>query len=216
MRSYSVFLLPSDELGWGELRAALGKLGDVRIVGEAASLAEARRLAPGLAPDVIIAAATVEGAATIPLLGGLRRQFWPASKIVVCAARYEPEQLRAPVDAGIAGYLLFGDLSRPVLHHALAAVIAGDIILASRAVAGTCFAAPRGPGDTRLAAAGISARERAIPGWLAAGLSREQIAEAEGISATTVKRRIAALQKKLGAPDLFRLGMKAAQLGLVR
>ena len=79
MRSYSVFLLPSDELGWGELRAALGKLGDVRIVGEVASLAEARRLAPGLAPDVIIAAATIEGASTIPLLNRLRRQFWPAS-----------------------------------------------------------------------------------------------------------------------------------------
>jgi DNA-binding CsgD family transcriptional regulator len=47
------------------------------------------------------------------------------------------------------------------------------------------------------------------------GLSRHEIAAAEGISPRTAERIIAGLEAKLGASTPFVLGVKAERLGLV-
>lgn len=61
----------------------------------------------------------------------------------------------------------------------------------------------------------LSPRERAVLRHLANGLTREQMAQAEGINSRTVRRTISDLEHKLNAPTLFLLGMKASQFGLV-
>lgn len=212
----TVLLISSDDIGWREVRATLATLPDARVVGDTADLAEARRLAIEHRPAAIIAAAMLDDRPTIPLLAELHRDCCPASKIILLARRYEPGQLRAPEEVGIVGLLLWGDLSSAVLRHALALLLAGEIILGSRAVVTTFLAGLRGAGAGRLAAAGITERERAVLGRLAAGLTREQIAKAEGLSLRTVKRTIADLEQKLDAPNLFLLGLTAAQLGVIR
>ena len=41
----TVLLMPSDDIGWADLRAALGAMHDVRVLGEAIDLDHAGRLA---------------------------------------------------------------------------------------------------------------------------------------------------------------------------
>ncbi len=212
----TILLLSSDAIGWGELRQILADLPDIRVVGDTADHAAARRLAAAHAPDAIIAAATLDGRPVLPLLADLRRSCCPATKAILVAADYVPGQLRSPEDTGVVGYLLWADLSPAVLRHCLAAAIAGDVILGSGAVVRRFVAGLRGEGPTRLAAAGITARERVVLGRLAAGQTREEIATAEGISPTTVKRLIVGLEARLDAPNQFVLAVQAMRLGVIR
>jgi DNA-binding NarL/FixJ family response regulator len=213
---HTVLLLSSDAIGWDELRRILAALPDVRVVGDTADPAEARRLAATHTPDAIIAAATLGGRPVLPLLADLRRTCCPATKAILVAADYAPGRLRSPEDTGVVGYLLWADLSPAVLRHCLAAAIAGDVILGSGTVVRRFVAGLRGERSSRLAAMGISERERAILGRLADGQTREAIGAAEGLSPTTVKRAIADLEAKLGAPNQFVLAVKATQAGLIR
>jgi DNA-binding NarL/FixJ family response regulator len=61
----------------------------------------------------------------------------------------------------------------------------------------------------------LTGRELAILEKLAAGLSEQQAAAAEGISVSTARRAVAELQAKLDAPSLFTLALRASQLGLI-
>ncbi len=212
----TVLLLSAEAVGWDELRRILADLPDVCVVGDTADPAAARRLAAAHAPDAIIAAATVDGRPVLPLLADLRRSCCPAIKAILVAADYAPGQLRSPEDTGVVGYLLWADLSPAVLRHCLAAAIAGDVILGSGQVVRRFVAGLRGEGAARLAAAGISARERAILGRLADGQTREEIAAEEGISPTTVKRTITDLEARLDAPNQFVLAVRAMRLGVIR
>ncbi len=212
----TVLLLGADVVGWGELRQILADLPGVRVGGDTADLHEARRLAAAHAPDVIIAAATDTATPLLPQLAALRRACCPAAKIAVVAHRYTPGQVRAPLEAGIVGYLLWADLSGAVLRHALALLLVGDVVVGSRGVVTAFVAGLRGDAAARQAAAGISARERAILGHLAARRSYAAIAAAEGLGARTVERLVAGLEAKLDAPTHFVLALRAARLGLIR
>ena len=213
--NHTVLLLSSEAIGWDELRRILANLPDVRVVGDTADTATARRLAAAHTPDAIIAAATLAGRPVLPLLADLRRSCCPATKAILFAADYAPGRLRSPEDTGVIGYLLWTDLSPALLHHCLAAAIAGDVILGSGQVVRKFVAGLRGEA-ARLADIGITARERAVLGRLADGQTREVIAIAEGISPATVKRIIAELEAKLDVPNQFVLAVRATQLGLIR
>ncbi len=213
---HTVLLLSADAVGWDELRRILADLPEMRVVGDTAHPGEARRLAAAHTPDAIIAAATLGGQPVLPLLSELRRTCCPATKAILVAADYAPGRLRSPEDTGVVGYLLWADLSPAVLRHCLAAAIAGDVILGSGAVVRRFVAGLRGEGPARLAAAGVSERERAILGRLAAGQTREAIAAAEGISTTTVKRTVTDLEARLDAPNQFVLAVRAMRLGIIR
>lgn len=213
---HTVLLLSSDAIGWGELRQLLADLPDVRVVGDTTDPVRARRLAAAHTPDAIIAAATLDGRPVLPLLADLRRSCCPVTKAILVAADYAPDRLRSPEDTGVVGYLLWADLSPAVLRHCLAAAIAGDVILGSGRVVRRFVAGLRGEGPGRLAAVGVTARERAVLGRLAAGHTRAEIAAAEGISVATVKRLIAELETRLDAPTQFALAVQAMRHGLIR
>ena len=213
---HTVLLLSSEAIGWSELRQILADLPDIRVVGDTTDLAAARRLAAAHVPDTIIAATTLGNRPILPLLADLRRSCCPTTKAILLAADYAPSQLRSPEDTGVVGYLLWVDLSPALLRHCLAAAITGDVILGSGEIVRQFIAGLRGEGPARLAAARISVRERAVLGRLAAGQTREEIAIAEGISLTTVKRLIADLEARLSAPNQFVLAVEAMRLGVIR
>ena len=213
MRPRSVFLITSHHLGWADVRSTLGSMPDLCIAGEAKTARAALRSAADLNPDVIITAASVEGASALPLVADLRA-CCPQSAIIVLAARLNAEEFVAFVQAGIAAYLLWNELDCTTLYHSVAAVMArGEVVVSSRAAAAAHVATQER--RRRLEApVSLKARERAVLASLAAGLSREQIAAAEHLSLRTVKRVIAGLEAKLEAPSPFVLGMKAALLGV--
>lgn len=212
---YTVLLLNSEAIGWGELRQILAGLPEVQVVGDTTDVAEARCLAVTHVPDVIIAASAIDGHPTLSFLADLRRSCCPMTKAILLAAEYAPSQLRSPEDSGVVGYLLWADLSPTVLRHCLAAAIMGDVILGSGSVVRRFVANLRGVGSAHLTAAKISERERVVLECLAVGRTYDEIARANGISARTVERIVADLEHRLEAPNLFVLALHATQLGLI-
>ncbi|HEX5503784.1 MAG TPA: hypothetical protein VFW96_14265, partial [Thermomicrobiales bacterium] len=127
----TVLLIASGDCGWDELRAALGALPDVRVVGEAMNAAQARYLVAEHRPALVLAAPTLDGASALPLLGELRRELGPRGKLVVLAARFTPREQAMLAALDLAGHLLWRDLSTKSLPHCLAALLTADVVIAS-------------------------------------------------------------------------------------
>jgi DNA-binding NarL/FixJ family response regulator len=213
MRHYTVLLLESKTIGWTDLEAILAAMPEAEVVGTAASVAAARRLACRRAPDVIIAAATIEGQSIVPALADLRRDCCPAGKIILFDRHYTPGRPRATFDDGIAAFLLWGDLTTKLLRHALAALFEGDIILGSRAVVERYSETLAGDRPPHRDPVELKPLERIVLDRLAEGLTREQIVKVEGLTTSTVKRLIADLFAKYDATNAFTLAKHATERG---
>ena len=64
----AVLLIPGNEVGWTDVRTTLQAMTTVRVVGEATDADDALRLVADAPPRVILAAKTVGGNSTLPLL----------------------------------------------------------------------------------------------------------------------------------------------------
>jgi len=215
MQRRTVLLISSDDCGWAGLRLALDAMAGVRVIGAATTVAHGVELAMLLQPEIIIAAAELEGTALLPLLSELHRTACARSKIIVLASQLRPDDLAAIERVDITAYLLWRDLSSEALCHCLAAVITGDVVVASQPVATAFLAAQRRTALALPALVRLTERERVVLRRLAEGLTYKEIAVAEGLSLRTVERTVARLERKLDAPTQFVLGMKVAQLGLL-
>lgn len=211
----TVLLSSSHEFGWAELRQVLRTLEGVHLVGEATTANAVWRLASEFRPDLIIAAATLEGIAALPLLSELHRRVCPTSRIVVFASRLSPDELMLLDDASIDGYLLWSDLSLDLLGQCLSLMVTSDVILRSREVAQAFIDAQRGGLEGREIRASCSERELVVLKRLREGLNMQEIAAVEPMSVRTVQRIVADLHVKLDAPSLFQLGHKAIRFGLL-
>ena len=171
----TVLLIRSSAIGWDELRRALRGMDSVRLVGDTRHPDEGFQLAQSLSPDAIIAAPVVDGTATRPPLVHLKHHTLPNLKIIFFATRIDPAELAAVDEVSIAAYLLTGDLSIDVLRHAVAAVLIGDLIVASRDVV-QAFIRVNGPRPPLVPGAPVlTDREMAILRLLANGQSRQEI-----------------------------------------
>lgn len=215
MQRRTVLLIPLDDCGWAEVRLALAALPGVGVIGEATSVSHGIELAMLLQPDLIIAAAELEGAALLPRLSELHRTVCARSAIVLLASRLRSDDLAAVTDVDIAVYLLWSDLSSEALRHCLAAVITGDVVVASQAAAAAFLATQRRASLAFPAAVPLPAREQVVLRRLAEGLTHKEIAMAEGLSQRAVERAVARLAAKLDAVTPFVLGMQAARRGLL-
>jgi DNA-binding NarL/FixJ family response regulator len=215
MQRRTVLLIRSHDCGWADLRLALGAIDDVHVVGEATDAPRGIELASQLQPDVIIAAAELDGMSLLPQLRDLHRTACPESKIIVLASHLNSDEFVAIDDVRVAGHLLWHGLSSETLRHSLAAAIGGDVVVVSHGVAKAFLEAQRRALRASPESPRLTPRERAVLGHLAQGHSREAIAVAERIGLRTVERTIARLERKLSAPTPFVLGMKAAQFGLL-
>jgi DNA-binding NarL/FixJ family response regulator len=215
MQRRTALLITSDEIGWIGLRQALQSVEDVNVVGETSIGREAIRLAAAHKPDVILSAARVEQVPAWPLLRDLERDVSPTSKIIVFAARLDPDAFVALDDLDLCGYLLWSDLSAETARHCLAAILDGNVVIGSRQVAQEFVERQCRLTRPRPGAPPLTRRERDVLQHMVEGLSRHEIAAAEGISPRTAERIIAGLEAKLGASTPFVLGVKAERLGLV-
>ncbi len=213
--SRTVLLVPSKELGWGEIRNALRSMRDVRVL-EASSGAQAVELAASEQPHVIIVAAALDQVQVPRLVRELRQAVGRDARIFVIGTRFQPEELAALSDAGTTGAVLWSDLSVDLLNQALQVLVMGDFVIASQSLGESFFQRGWGPGATespQLAA--VNERERRLLAHLAQGMTQKQIAAAENLSQRTVRRLIGQTRSKLGAPNLFVLGVNAVRLRLL-
>ncbi len=210
----AVLLIPGNEVGWTDVRTTLRAMTTVRVVGEATDADDVLRLVADAPPRVILAAKTVGGAPTLPLLTEIRRHA-PATRLLIFASHYTTAELAAFAALVTSGCLLWSDLTVPVLRDCLAAVLEGDVHISSQSAVDAFMETVRDPARLHPAEIYLTERERAVLRHLAAGRTQKQIAGAEGMSERTVKRIVASLEEKLDVPSQFSLGVRAAQLGLV-
>jgi len=194
---------------------ALAELeGDMRVVGQAGTIAEGIAVAVREAPDLIITDLSLPGA--IGLQGIVEfRQRCPAAQVLVLTMHDSEEYIRASLSAGAKGYVL-KDATRQQLMHAIRAVLAGQRHLCPRSAAHVVksYLGEREP--LAPLASGVTGRERQILGMIAAGHSNKRIALGLGRSVKTIEKHRANLMRKLrlhNVAEVTRFAMESGLLG---
>lgn len=194
------------------LRALLGRIDDIEIVGEAATTQEAINMAEGVQPDVVLMDLNLPGhggeVATTTILAA-----HPEMAVLVLTMHSDDAHLRHALNAGARGYLL-KDAEPDAIIRAIVAVNEGQAIfdpgIAPRVIAAT--GASQAGRPFRI----LTEREYEILDRLARGLRNDAISARMGISIKTVQNNVSTILLKLGATDRAQAVVLARDAGMGR
>ncbi|HET7109280.1 MAG TPA: response regulator transcription factor [Gemmatimonadales bacterium] len=183
------------------------------IVAEAATAAEAVRLAEAEKPDVVLLDITMPGESGLQAAVRIRKLV-PETRILILSMHDNPEYVLESVRAGAHGYLL-KDSAATELRQAIRAVHQGEEYF-SAPIAHRLRAAVRGqagelPGPLDV----LTGREREVLVGIALGRTNKEIASELGISHRTVETHRESLMRKLGIKTVAGLTKLALETGLV-
>ncbi|GAA3477379.1 response regulator transcription factor [Streptomyces yanii] len=199
------------------LEMVISETPDVEVVGEAATGAEAVRLAEELDPDVVVMDIRMPGMDGIEATRLVTAGPGDA-RVVVLTTFDDDDYVYAALRAGASGFLV-KDMALDDILAAIRVVAAGDALIAPsvtrRLIAE--FAGRREPAPVPAARqlGGITDREREILTLVGRGLSNTEIAAELVISVATVKTYVTRLLSKLDARDRVQLVILAYETGLV-
>jgi two-component system, NarL family, response regulator LiaR len=176
------------------LLAMLRSESTLEWVGEAGDGAEAVRIAPGLAPDVVLVDLVMprmDGVAAVAAL----RPLLPKAKFLMLTSLLDPGEVRRAMAAGAAGYLLKSASPQELVNVILSAA-KGQRVMAPE-VTDALIADQREthPGDE------LTARERELLALMAKGQSNQEIANNLSIAMPTVKFHVTNILAKLHADN---------------
>jgi DNA-binding NarL/FixJ family response regulator len=200
------------------LRAQLGLVDDMEVVGEASTGTQAVALARRELPDVMLMDVRM------PEMDGIEatRQICaaPATRsvqVVVLTTFDEDEHVYAAVRAGASGFLL-KDVTPDALHDAIRACAAGDAVVAPAVTRRLLDEIARRPVPGRAGdrLADLTPRETEVLVLVAEGLSNAEISGRLFLSPATTKTHVSRVLTKLGARDRAQLVAIAYETGLVR
>ena len=206
--SLRVVLVDDHQLIREGLRRAFDRAGDIEVVGEAASVAEALDTLDRLRPDVLVTDVRLPDGDGIGLTTQVR-QGNPQMGIVVLTMYAGDDQVFAALDAGASGFVGKDAPAEEVIAAARHAA-ANPRHFTARDLAGAMqrrMSAPAGPK--------LSPREKEVLDLLVDGLAIAQIARRLYISESTAKTHVANIYEKLGAGNRAQAVMAAVRLGLV-
>ena|SRR5438128_868712 len=203
------------------LRAGLGLLinaqGDMEVVAEAASGAEAVRKAAVMKPDVVLLDLTMprtDGAKTIAELAGRRG----GPRVLVLTMHDDPAYLDMAMSAGAAGFVVKRAADSELLS-AIRAVSSGrqfvDATMGGRLVPLRFRKRGAGRQGRQRSESVLSRREGEVLGLLGEGHTNRAVAGRLGLSVKTVETYRARLCEKLGLHGRADLVRYALQTGLV-
>ena len=185
------------------------------IAGEAASGADAVRLAAECTPDVVVLDVSMPDGTGLEVIGDVRRAA-PQARVLILSVHDEAEYVLQAVRAGAHGYLR-KDSSPGELRDAVRAVDRGETVF-SPAMAGRLTDALRVESG-RLAResklAQLTSRERDVLSGIANGETNKEIAARYGISPRTVETHRESLMRKLEIHSVAGLTRLAVEEGLV-
>ncbi|GLY13869.1 response regulator transcription factor [Kineosporia rhizophila] len=179
------------------LRQLLGAEPATDLVGEAADGAEALRLARELRPDVVLLDVRMPGTSGLEVLPELAT----FTCVLMLTSSEEDETVRAAVQLGARGYLVYGTFDETaVVQNILAAAGGGSVFSASvvRVLAGPPAPAESVPAADPAVAALLSEREAGVMRLLAAGRTNGEIAAQLFLAPKTVKNHVNRIFAKLG------------------
>ncbi len=189
-----VFLLDDHELVREGIRGLLETDGEIEVVGEASTGAEALTRVPLAKPDVAILDVRLEDGNGIEVCRDLRSAM-PDLVCLMLTSFSDDEALYASVMAGAAGYVL-KQIKAPDLIDDVKKVATGASLMDPRVVARVVERIANPP-QTDPTASSLSPQEARIFDLIAEGKTNKQIADEMFLAQNTVKNYITSLLRKL-------------------
>ncbi len=204
-----VFLLDDHEVVRRGLRDLLESEGDVEIVGESGTAAEATARIPALRPDVAVLDARLPDGSGIDVCRDVR-SVDPAIKALILTSYDDDEALFAAILAGAAGYLL-KQVGGNDLLDAVRRVAGGQSLIDPSLTARVLDRLRNGPAEHQELAT-LTEQERKILMLIAEGLTNRQIGERLFLAEKTVKNYVSSILSKLGLERRTQAAVLAAKL----
>ncbi|GAA1980274.1 response regulator transcription factor [Amycolatopsis minnesotensis] len=191
----SVFLLDDHELVRRGLRTVLEDAGDIQVVGEAGTAAEALVRIPVMRPKVAVLDVRLPDGEGITVCRDVRASTDPPPACLMLTSFSDDDALFGAIMAGAAGYLL-KQISSSAVVDAVRTVAAGGSLLDAKVTA-TVMNRLRGEhGDTRYDL--LSPQEQRVLDLIAEGLTNREIGDRLNLAEKTVKNYVSSLLHKLG------------------
>ena len=188
-----VFLVDDHEIVRRGVADLINAEADLEVVGEAATVREARGRVAATRPDVAVLDVQLPDGNGIDLCRDIRSAN-PEVACLMLTAYSDDEASRTSVLAGASGYVL-KDIRGQGLLDGIRRVARGENLVSaatSRRVVEQAVAAPSAP------AVSLSLREQQILTLIAEGLTNRQIGERLDLAEKTIKNYVSGLLAKLG------------------
>lgn len=183
----------------------------LEVVGEAADGVEAVDQARDLQPDVILMDLIMPRKTGLEAIIEIKKEN-PRARILVLTSFSEDAQIAAAIKAGAMGYVL-KDASPDELIHTIHGVHMGKLSIPAEmmqiVLAESTDKPDKGSRDLEL-----TTREIDVLRQLAAGQSNQEIADALGVSTTTVRTHVSSILRKLDLENRTQAALYAIEHGL--
>ncbi|MGW2617851.1 response regulator [Streptomyces sp. NPDC001500] len=200
------------------LRVIMADHPDLEVVGEAATGAEAVRLAREVRPDVVVMDIRMPGMDGIEATRLITAGGPATTRVLVLTTFDEDDHVYGALRAGAGGFVV-KDMALDDILAAVRVVAAGDALIAPgvtrRLIADFVARPAAGAEHSPRPVEGITAREREVLTLVGRGRSNTEIAEDLFITVATAKSHVSRLLTKLGARDRVQLVIAAYESGLV-
>ncbi|WP_017570205.1 response regulator transcription factor [Nocardiopsis halotolerans] len=208
-RAIRVFLVDDHDVVRRGITALLQDEGDIEVVGEAATAAEALGRVPAARPDVAVLDVRLPDGSGVEVCRELRSRF-PDLVCLMLTSYSDDEALHDAVMAGAAGYVL-KQIHGSDLVGAVRTVASGESLLDPHSTSLVMRRIREGaePADPL---AGFSPQERRVFELIGEGLTNRQIGERIFLAEKTVKNYVSSVLSKLDMQRRTQAAAYAARL----
>jgi DNA-binding NarL/FixJ family response regulator len=204
-----IFLVDDHEIVRRGVAELLGEEGDLEVVGEASSVAEALTRVPTSGADVAVLDIRLPDGNGIELCRELRSRL-PELKCLMLTSFADDEALLDAIMAGASGFVLKQILGGDLVQ-AVRTVASGQSLLDARTTSALLnrIRRERETGDPLRT---LTEQERTVLDLIGEGLTNRQIAERMFLAEKTVKNYVSHLLAKLGMQRRTQAAVLASQL----
>ncbi len=206
----TAFLMDDHEVVRQGVRALLEATGEIEVVGEASTAAEALARIPALRPDVAVLDVRVPDGNGIEVCREVRSRI--GTNCLMLTSYSDDEALFEAIMAGAAGYVL-KQIRGTELLTAVKRVAAGESLL-DPAITGRVLQRLRAPAASDERLSRLTDQERRILSLIAEGLTNRQIANEMHLAEKTIKNYVSNLLAKLGMERRTEAAVFATKLEL--
>jgi DNA-binding NarL/FixJ family response regulator len=207
--SLPVFLLDDHDIVRKGVRALLESAGDIGIVGEASTVADAKRLIPDLRPRVVIMDVDLPDGSGIDLCRDLR-DLSPDTRTLVLTSNDQEESIAAAMNAGAVGYVL-KQVQGTSLLSAVRTVASGHSLI-DPALARRMISWMEHGSEAPHELAGLTDQQLRILSLLAEGLTNREIGVRLYLAEKTVKNHVTRILAKLGVQRRTQAALLASRV----